>query len=129
MTPITNDRFIATCSEENHAVFHARFWRCYRLLDVIAARVLGGRDRASDAVENCWLTASRNVPGFEGEGAFRSWLVRIVIDEALVVLREARKRSGCLPITKPIRTMAENGLRRRVLKNVYPAVYEKHGKT
>jgi len=39
-------------------------------------------------VENCRITASQNPPTFEYEGAFRSWLVRILIDEALVMVRQ-----------------------------------------
>ena len=44
------------------------------------------------AIQNCWRTASRNPPHFEYEGAFRSWLVRIIIDEALAILRESQGR-------------------------------------
>jgi hypothetical protein len=36
-------------------------------------------------VESCRATASRNPPRFEYEGAFRSWLVRVLIDEALAI--------------------------------------------
>jgi DNA-directed RNA polymerase specialized sigma24 family protein len=50
--------------------------------------VLGGDERAEDAVKNCWRSASSNPPHFEHEGAFRSWLVRILIDEALALLRK-----------------------------------------
>lgn len=50
--------------------------------------VLGSSDLAHHVVENCEITASRNPPRFEGEGAFRSWLVRILIDEALAIVRE-----------------------------------------
>ena len=39
--------------------------------------------------------ASRNPPRFEYEGAFRSWQVRVLIDEALVILRERRSRRHC----------------------------------
>jgi DNA-directed RNA polymerase specialized sigma24 family protein len=66
----------------------ARFSRCRRLLHFIACRVLGGTEGAEDSVQNCWLTASRNPPRFEHEGAFRSWLLRILIDEALVIHRK-----------------------------------------
>src|SRR6516225_1199443 len=59
----------------------ARFWRCYHLLHFIACRVLGGPERAEKAVENCWHAASRNPPHFEYAGAFRTWLVRVLIEE------------------------------------------------
>jgi DNA-directed RNA polymerase specialized sigma24 family protein len=70
------------------AVFDARFSRCHEMLYFLAFRVLGSPERADDVVENCRITASQNPPTFEYEGAFRSWLVRILIDEALVIVRQ-----------------------------------------
>jgi DNA-directed RNA polymerase specialized sigma subunit, sigma24 homolog len=66
-------------------VFNARFSRYRRLLHFIANRVLGDARRADEAVGNCWLSASRNPPWFEYDGAFCSWLVRVLIDEALAM--------------------------------------------
>ena len=81
---------------EDRAVFASRFSRCYRLLHFIACRVLGSPQRAKDAIESCWLTASRNPPRFEYEGAFRSWLVRVLIDAALGILRwEGKSAQPC----------------------------------
>ena len=76
--------------QEDPAVFAARFSRCYRLLHFLARRVLGGPERVEEAIENCLSTASRNPPRFEYEGAFRSWLIRVLIDEALALLRKSR---------------------------------------
>ena len=73
---------------EHPQVFAARFSRCRGLLHLIACRVLGSNERAEDAVKSCWRSASRNPPQFEHEGAFRSWLLRILIDEALALLRK-----------------------------------------
>jgi DNA-directed RNA polymerase specialized sigma24 family protein len=85
---MTNDFFIANRMGEDPALFHTRFWRCHRLLHFIASRVLGSSERADGVIENCWIRASRNPPRFESEGAFRSWLVRVLIDEALAILRQ-----------------------------------------
>jgi len=85
---MTNDFLTANRREENRVIFNARFSRCYRLLHFIACRVLGGPERADDAVDNCWLTASRNPPQFNYESEFRSWLLRVLIEEALDILRE-----------------------------------------
>jgi DNA-directed RNA polymerase specialized sigma24 family protein len=84
---MTNDFLIANRRKENRVIFNVRFSRCYRLLHFIACRVLGSPERADNAVENCWLTASPNPPRFEYEGEFRSWLLRVLIDEALAILR------------------------------------------
>ena len=75
---------------EDPAVFSQRFLRSHRILYLIASRVLSNTEDEHLAVQNCWRTASRNPPRFEHEGAFRSWLVRVLIDEALVLLREKR---------------------------------------
>ena len=77
--------------QQHPAVFATWFSRCHRLLYFIACRVLGAPERADDAIENCWLTASRNPPLFEYEGAFRGWVLRILIDEALAIAARAKK--------------------------------------
>jgi len=76
--------------QEYTTVFEARFSRCRGLLHFIACRVLGSHEGAEDAVKNCWRSASRNPPKFEYEGAFRGWLLRILIDEALALLRKKK---------------------------------------
>ena len=77
-------------SQEDPAIFAARFSRCYRSLQFIGSRVLGGPEGVEDAIDNCWFAASRNPPKFETEGAFRSWLLRLLIDEALAILYKNR---------------------------------------
>lgn len=64
------------------------------VLSFVAYRVLNDHDEAEDAVRSCLLSASNNVPRFECEGAFRSWLVRMLIDEALLILHKKRTRSN-----------------------------------
>jgi DNA-directed RNA polymerase specialized sigma24 family protein len=76
--------------EEQPEVFAQRFLRSYGLLHFIACRVLGDKERVPFAIQNCWQTACRNPPRFEFEGAFRSWLLRILIDEALAI-RESHR--------------------------------------
>jgi len=80
--PISNDL------RQQAEVFQVRFSRCRKVLYFLACRVLGSSDLAHQVVENCKITASRSPLRFEYEGAFRSWLVRILIDEALAIVRE-----------------------------------------
>jgi hypothetical protein len=74
--------------DDDPALFDTRFSRSYRLLHFIAGRILDDPEQAEKAVENCWHSASPRAPHFESEGAFRSWLARVLIDEALLLLRE-----------------------------------------
>jgi DNA-directed RNA polymerase specialized sigma24 family protein len=72
--------------DRNCALFEFRFWRCYRLLHFLAGRILDDPEQVKRAVENCWHSALDRAPRFEYESAFRSWLVRVLIDEALLLL-------------------------------------------
>jgi DNA-directed RNA polymerase specialized sigma24 family protein len=74
--------------ESDPKILEDRFARCRRLLHFLAARILGSQDEAEYAVRNCRAAASRNPPSFKSEGAFRSWLARILIDEACAVVRQ-----------------------------------------
>jgi DNA-directed RNA polymerase specialized sigma24 family protein len=71
-------------------LFDAWFSRSREILRFLASRVLGSAEQAEVAVYNCWLTASQDPPAFEREGAFRSWLARVLITEAVAMLRETR---------------------------------------
>jgi DNA-directed RNA polymerase specialized sigma24 family protein len=71
--------------EDNESAFSQQFSRCRELLYFIALRILNCAEEAEAAVRNCRLTASRNLQRFQSEGAFKSWLVRILIDEATLL--------------------------------------------
>ena len=71
---------------ERSTSFYVQASRYRGLLHFVAYRVLGDPDKADIAVENCLLAAFRHVRTFDCDGAFRSWLVRIAIDEALAIL-------------------------------------------
>ena len=61
------------------------------MLQSLAARILGNSQQAKTAVENCWRTARRRSPRFNYEGEFRAWLLRVLIEEALVLRRDAQR--------------------------------------
>ena len=75
---------------QDSTVFEAWFARCHGIFCFLASRVLGSPEQVHEVVENCRIRASRNPPTFEYEGAFRSWLARVLIDEALAVVRQRK---------------------------------------
>ena len=78
-------------SQGNLEALDVLFSRYRRTLLLVAYRVLGDHNQAEDAVQRCLQSAgSRHVPRIETEGAFRSWLVRILIDVALLILQERK---------------------------------------
>jgi RNA polymerase sigma factor (sigma-70 family) len=67
--------------------------RYRRVLYFVAYRVLGNHMDAEDAVQNCMLSVRRKVPSLEHEGGFRACVIRVLMDEALAILRRNRLRS------------------------------------
>ncbi|HET7027431.1 MAG TPA: sigma-70 family RNA polymerase sigma factor [Candidatus Limnocylindrales bacterium] len=61
----------------------------------LVVRMVPDRDQASDAVQDAFLSAWRNLSGFRG-GSVRSWLGRIAINAAMDAQR-ARKRRPSQP--------------------------------
>jgi hypothetical protein len=85
------DKTLST-SQGNLETLDVLFSRYRRVLSLVAYRVLGNHQEAEYAVQKCLLAVSDNVPRFEYEGAFRSWLVRALMDEASLILH--KKRAG-----------------------------------
>ena len=77
---------VCKASSEDRMSLYVRAARYRRLLYFVADRVLGDPDRATIAVDNSLYSAAHYVTTFDCEGAFRSWLVRLAIDEALAIL-------------------------------------------
>ena len=75
------------CQQHRH--FDERFVWSRSLLHFAACRVVGDPKRAELAVQNCWRRTASNPPRFGHDGAFRSWLLRILINEALAIRRSA----------------------------------------
>ena len=58
----------------------------HRLLNV-AIRITKNREDAEDVVQEVFLKVFKNIDGFRGGGKFSTWLTRIVINQALMLIR------------------------------------------
>ena len=72
------------------------FTRYRRLLYDLARRILRNHEEAEDAVQNCLLLGYRNLSNVNCEGSFRSWLVRILVNEALAIVRKKKSRPAAV---------------------------------
>src|SRR6266550_1178136 len=61
------------------------------LLYALVVRMVPDRDQASDAVQEAFFSAYRNMAGFRG-GSVRSWLSRIAINAAMDAQRLKKRR-------------------------------------
>jgi len=64
----------------------------HRALIALATPIVGISE-AEEVVQNAWVKAYRAVAGFEGRASIRTWLSRIVINEARMLLRARKKES------------------------------------
>ncbi len=61
----------------------------------LGLKMLNDSDDAEDMLQETYLKALRALPGFEGRSSLATWLYRIAVNEALMILR---KRRPMLPI-------------------------------
>jgi RNA polymerase sigma-70 factor (ECF subfamily) len=66
-------------------------------LYTLAARVLGSRDDAADAVQEALVRAWLSLPKFRGDARFSTWLYRIVVNAA----HDVRSKRRALPAEEP----------------------------
>jgi RNA polymerase sigma-70 factor (ECF subfamily) len=65
---------------------------CYQdMLFALVVRMVPDRDQASDAVQEAFFSAYRNMAGFRG-GSVKSWLSRIAINAAMDTQRLRKRR-------------------------------------
>ena len=69
--------------------------RLYNGAMLRAARaLLGDHDAAEDACQDAWLSAMRGITSFEERSSLRTWLTRIVINEAKMRLRRSGRETS-----------------------------------
>jgi RNA polymerase sigma-70 factor, ECF subfamily len=61
-----------------------------RLSYHVALRIIGNREDAENASQQCLLKAYTHIGQFQGDSQFSTWLTRIAINEALMKLRKRR---------------------------------------
>ncbi|MGA7312822.1 MAG: sigma-70 family RNA polymerase sigma factor, partial [Silvibacterium sp.] len=71
-------------------------------------RITNNREDAEDAIQDAVLRAFVHVKSFEGRSSFASWLTRIAINSALMVLRKRRAGTEI-----PIEQLSEQSENRR----------------
>ena len=83
-------RLVARACQGDLAAFNLLVLEYQQLAYNVAYRLVGDPDSAADATQEAFIRANQALPGFRG-GAFKSWLLRIVVNGCYDVLR-ARQR-------------------------------------
>jgi RNA polymerase sigma-70 factor, ECF subfamily len=95
---VHDSKLISDGLQGDKDAFEILFSRYRPILYRLAQRILRNHEESEDAVQNCSLAAFRRMSSFKYEGAFRSWLARILFNEAITILRKRKRTysSECL---------------------------------
>lgn len=91
---------VGMASSGSDAAFAQIMRRHNRLLFRTARSILGNDDDTQDTLQEAYLRAWRALPGFRADARLSTWLVRIVVNEALGRLR--RHGAQVLPLNAAI---------------------------
>lgn len=80
--------------------------RSYRAAYALALRLLGDPDDAAEATQEAYVRMVRGLKRFQDDGAFRTWLFKIVSNVCLTEMRRRSRRDvptelGAVPETVP----------------------------
>jgi RNA polymerase sigma-70 factor (ECF subfamily) len=88
----TDDVLITAARSGDHSAFVELWTRHSKTAFNMAYRITGNRDDAEDVVQDAWMKAYAHLNTFDGRSKFSTWLTRIAINSALMILRRKRAR-------------------------------------
>lgn len=127
-TPSTDERWLVTQAKSGNSTAFGELYERHRLrIYRTAFRILRNRQDAEDTVQRSFQRAFINLCRFREDSAFSTWVTRIAINDALMLLRQRRantpfqennddtERPSVLDLTDkaptPEQALAENELR------------------
>jgi DNA-directed RNA polymerase specialized sigma24 family protein len=79
------EKNVISKNQELREEFEGRFSRCRNSLYFLAWGALGNVGEAEEVMENCDHKARREARRFTSDGEFGSWMIRILINEIVLV--------------------------------------------
>jgi RNA polymerase sigma-70 factor, ECF subfamily len=89
-TPVSDESLIERARAGNSTAFGELVRRHSSRVYGMSFRVLKNREDAEDNLQNAFCKAYGKIQQFEGKSQFSTWLMRIAINEALMLLRKRR---------------------------------------
>jgi RNA polymerase sigma-70 factor (ECF subfamily) len=91
--PATAEALVVEAAKSgDHSAFEELWARHSRTAFTLVYRIIGNRDDAEDTLQDAWMKAFVHLKTFDGRSKFSTWLARIAINTALMVLRRKRVR-------------------------------------
>ena len=96
--PLLDDQELAErITARDHAAFETLMRRYNTRLFRAARAILKDDDEAEDAVQDAYIDAYRHIGDYRGGARLGTWLVRIVINRALMRLRRQKRHGVIVP--------------------------------
>jgi RNA polymerase sigma-70 factor, ECF subfamily len=93
-TPIqTEATLVAAAKLGDRSAFLELWTRYSNMAFKTAYRIMGNRDDAEDVIQEAWMKAYVHLNTFDGRAKFSTWLTRITINSALMILRRRNTRA------------------------------------
>jgi RNA polymerase sigma-70 factor (ECF subfamily) len=86
----TDEVLVAASKLGDHPSFVELWTRHSNRAFKMVYRITGNRDDAEDAIQDAWMKAYMHLNNFNGRAKFSTWLTRIAINSALMILRRKR---------------------------------------
>jgi RNA polymerase sigma-70 factor (ECF subfamily) len=83
---------VVLSKEGVHSAFTELCKRHESMIYRVLKRILANNEDAEDALQDCFLQAYSHIDRFDGRAKFSTWLTRIAINTALMVLRKRSRR-------------------------------------
>ena len=88
---LTDEVLVARARSKDVAAFEELLGRYEEKLYRLAMRFVRNESDAQEILQDAFLSAWRNLPGFEGRAQFGSWMYRVTVNAALMFLRSRNR--------------------------------------
>jgi RNA polymerase sigma-70 factor (ECF subfamily) len=88
----TDEDLVAAAKSGDHPAFVELWTRHSKIAFNMVNRITRNQDDAEDVVQDAWMKAYVHLNTFDDRSKFSTWLTRIAINSALMILRRKRAR-------------------------------------
>jgi RNA polymerase sigma-70 factor (ECF subfamily) len=88
---VTDEVLVERARAKNEAAFEELVNRYENKLYRLAMRFVRNETDAQEILQDAFLSAWRNLPSFEGRSQFGSWMYRVTVNAALMLLRSRNR--------------------------------------
>lgn len=98
LTGAATDEVLVNAAKLGDRPAFAELWKRHSNIAFnVGYRITKDHDDAEDVAQDTWMSAYLHLKTFDGRAKFSTWLTRIAINSALMILRKRRRRREIYP--------------------------------